>query len=78
MTYVVQTRDVDGSCSRKYATLAGAVKRFEEMVGCSVDAAIAEHFWQLEQEGKPLPKIEDLRYLRAVSMYGTVVTLEKR
>lgn len=74
--YSVTTRDVDGRNTRGFATLAAAVRRFEEMVGYSTDAAIAEAFHHMADAGKPLPKIAELRSLRGVSMYGTVVVFE--
>jgi len=71
-TYLVQTHDVDGRApARRFKTLAGAVKRFNEMHG-SIEFAIAEQF---EREGgPPVPKIEDITRLRGVSDYGCVVT----
>ena len=75
MAYKVKTQDVDGSSTKKYASLKGAVKRFEEMVGYSVDAAIAEQFFEVVNAGNPPPKIEDISRLYAVSNYGTAVTL---
>jgi hypothetical protein len=69
--YLVKTRDVDGSNTRKFVTLAGAIKRFEEMVGYSVANAIEEAYYD-----RALPAIEDLISLRAVSAYGTVVVIE--
>lgn len=74
--YTVKTRDVDGSNTRGFATLAAAVRRFEEMVGYTTDNAIAEAFHALADAGAPLPKIAELRSLRGVSMYGTVVVFE--
>jgi hypothetical protein len=76
--YFVQTRDVDGSTLRKFRTLDGAVKRFESMSGLKVADAIAEQFYAREQAGQALPAIEDVQRLRAVSMFGTVVSFEKR
>lgn len=69
MKYVVKTQDVDGSGSKSYASLKGAVKRFEEMAGMTTDQAIAEVYYDREKK----PTIECLRSLRAVSKYGTVV-----
>lgn len=74
--YKVSTKDVDGGGSRYYATLDKAVARFEEMVGYKADSAIAEAYYYLADEGKALPKINELNFLRAVSMFGTVVFLE--
>jgi hypothetical protein len=70
-TYTVKTRDVDCSTTRKFKTLAGARRRFEEMAGHTMEAAIAEQF---HDSAEP-PKAEDVRSLRTVSMFGTVVTL---
>lgn len=69
--FVVRTRDVDGSTSRKFATMAGARKRFESMLGMTVEQAIAE---QYGDEVKPLVVL----FVRGVSMFGTVVSLEVR
>lgn len=74
--YTVRTRDVDGASARHFATLPAAVRRFEEMAGVTVAAAIAECFHELEQDGKPLPTVEQLSSVRAVSMFGSVVVLE--
>lgn len=74
--YRVRTRDVDGGGSRSYATLAGAVKRFEEMAGGTIDGHIAETLFVLAERGERLPKIEELKSLRAVSDFGTVVLFE--
>ena len=74
--YKVSTKDVDGGGARYYATLEKAVARFEEMVGYKADSAIAEAYYYLADEGKALPKINELNFLRAVSMFGTVVCLE--
>jgi len=71
--YIIRTRDVYGSTCRAYRTLAGAVKRFEEMVGYSVDVVIAEMFYGLQS----LPEIDELLRLRGLSCYGTEVTFEK-
>lgn len=74
--YKVSNRDVDGSSARYYATLDKAVARFEEMVGYKVDNAIGEAYYMLADAGKPLPKIESLRCLSAVAMFGNKVTFE--
>ncbi len=73
--FVVRTRDVDGPHrdSRRYKTLKAAVKRFEEMLGYTVEQAIDEVFFDRD----PKPSIHQLTHLRYVSMYGTVVLLEK-
>lgn len=70
MKYVVKTQDVDGRGSKSYASLKGAVKRFEEMVGYTTDQVIAEVYHDREVK----PTIDCLKQLRGVSMYGTVVT----
>lgn len=74
--YIVRTRDVDGSSTNRYASLAGAIKRFIEMAGGTIDGHIAEAHHELADRGERLPKIEELRHLRAVSMFGTVVIFE--
>lgn len=77
MSYKVKTQDVDGSGSRKFKTLDAAVKRFLEMAGGTIDGWIAEQFYAVIGAGNPAPKIEDIACLRAVSAFGTVVTLYK-
>ena len=78
MIYTVKTRDVDGSApARKYKTLAAACARFVEMAGGTIDGWIAEQFYERADRGEALPKIEEIRCLRAVSNYGTVVVLTK-
>lgn len=74
--YIVATRDVDGRTRRVYRSLKGAVSQFELMLGHSVQSAIEEQFYARMDQGLPLPKLEDLRCLRGVSDYGTVVSLE--
>lgn len=74
--YKVSNKDVDGSSARYYATLDKAVARFEEMVGYKVDNAIAEAYYMLADAGKPLPKINELRGLSAVAMFGNSVTFQ--
>lgn len=71
--YAVKTADVDGGSTRTFAKIEGAIKRFEEMVGFSVDAAIAEHRHAAAAAGRPLPKIDALVSLVGVSAYGTRV-----
>ena len=75
--YTVKTQDVDGSSSRRFKTLAAAVRRFESMAGIKVDSAIAEHYAPLAEQGGKLPAIDEVQRLRAVSMFGTVVTLRR-
>jgi hypothetical protein len=72
--YRVQTRDVDGSDTRVYKTLAGAIKRFEEMCGHTVKDAICE---QYHWTSTP-PTVDEAvkKGLRAVSNFGAVVYLE--
>lgn len=74
--YAVKTADTDGGGRRNFATLANAVKRFEEMSGMTIDAAIRDVYWRTVDEGGRLPKVEELRSVRAVSIFGTVVTFE--
>lgn len=76
--YTVTTSDVDGRNTRRFASLAGAVKRFEEMLGLTTDQAIAEAYHEAAAAGRRLPKIEELCRLGGVSMYGTRVTFEAR
>jgi hypothetical protein len=74
MKFTVTTRDVDGGTRRTYTTREGARKRFESMVGYSVDNAIAEQFYARAEAGQALPTWEEVKGLRAVSMFGTVVS----
>lgn len=74
--YTVRTRDTDGSNTSRFTTLAAAVRRFTEMAGGTVNDHIAEAYYAVADRGERLPLIEELRSLRAVSMYGTVVTFE--
>jgi len=73
MRYIVTTRDVDGSSKHTYKVQANAIKRFEDMLGYSIDIAIAEQYHATE----PAPKLEQLRYVRGVSDFGCVVSLER-
>jgi hypothetical protein len=78
ITWTVATCDVDGRApARKYKTLAAAVARFTEMCGYTPEAAIADQFYERTEAGLPLPAFETMRFLRAVSDYGTVVTIRK-
>lgn len=67
MTYVVKTQDVDDSTRREYATVGGAIKRFEKMLGMSI--AECREF----KGDCPAPYIY---FVRGVSDYGTVVSIE--
>jgi len=69
--YTVSTTDVDGSTRRRYKTLDRARARFEAMAGHTIEQAIAEQF----HASDPKPHVGAVVYLRAVSMYGTVVTM---
>lgn len=74
--YTVRTQDIDGTSTRRFKTLDGAVKRFEEMLGLTADQAIAEVHHKTADMGLRLPKIAELGWLSYVSMYGTKVTFE--
>lgn len=74
--YTVRTQDIDGRSSRRFKTLDGAVKRFEEMLGLTTDQAIAEVHHKTADMGLRLPKIAELGWLSYVSLYGTKVTFE--
>lgn len=76
MKYKVTTADVDGSGTRYFKSLAGAVKRFEEMLGYSVKGAIDEMYFKRAEAGKPMPTIECLRRLAGYSHFGTRVCFE--
>jgi len=73
----VKTSDVDGSSTRRYSTEAAAVRRFEEMSGLTIAQAMAEQYYSYVDAQKSPPAFADVRVLRAVSNYGTVVTLER-
>ena len=70
-TYSVVTRDVDGTTLRKYRTLAGAVARFESMYGHPIATAMEEQYFNVS----PIPALETLNRVRAVSDYGCTVYL---
>jgi hypothetical protein len=72
-TYSVITRDVDGKSTRRFTTLAAAVKRFEIMCGYSVADAIVETYYP--NKGISLPELETLNRLNMVSDHGCAVTL---
>ena len=79
ITWVVACRDVDGYSSRRsYSTLKAACKRFDEMAGHTVERAMEEYWYFLVEAGKPLPAIETVQCVRAVSDFGTVVVLERK
>lgn len=73
MHYTVKTRDVDHSNTRRYKTRERAIKRFEEMVGYSMQAAIDETFYMMAHPPTP----DKVTAIRAVSMFGCVVTFEE-
>lgn len=70
--YKVSTRDVDGSSSRKFKTRAAAIKRFESMVGYTMQQVIDERCYMMADDQKPTP--DTVHRLSGVSMFGTVVT----
>lgn len=72
-TYKITTRDTDGGSSRKFKTLAGAMKRFEEMAGHSLEAAIREQF----HAASVLPTVRAAACVHTVSNYGTVVVFTR-
>jgi hypothetical protein len=72
-TYKVTTRDTDGSTTRTYKRIDGALKRFEDMAGFSVKVA----FEEMSEGAKAAPNEREIRYVRGVSMYGTVVIFER-
>jgi len=73
--FKVKTYDVDGSNARRYKTRAAAIKRFEEMVGFSMQAAISERYWGAGVAVVPTPN--DVRHVEGVSMYGTRVVFSE-
>ena len=74
MTYIVTTRDVDGTSKRKYATANGARARFEEMFGYPIENAVWEMF---SDERETYPAWTEMPYVRGVSMFGCVVSIER-
>jgi hypothetical protein len=72
--YKVRVTDVDGSFSKRFASLKGAVKCFEDYTGFKVENVIADVF--CEPSLKPRPKIEQLFRLRGVGMHGNVVVFD--
>jgi hypothetical protein len=75
MTFIVKTQDVDGSFSRRYKTREGALKRYEEMLGRSIETSIAERYFDKPDHGVTR---ENVSSMRDVSDYGTVVIFEVR
>ena len=74
MTYIVTTRDVDGSSKRKYATAAAAKARFEEMFGYPIENAVWDMF---SDERETYPAWTEMPYVKGVSNYGCVVSIEQ-
>ena len=72
MNWIVTARDVDGVSQRKYTTREGARKRFEEMLGYSIETAI----WHMMDEMDDYPEWTSLPYIKGVSNYGCVVSIE--
>jgi hypothetical protein len=72
MNWIVTARDVDGMSQRKYTTPAGARKRFEEMLGYTIETAI----WHMMDEMDDYPEWTSLPYIKGVSNYGCVVSIE--
>lgn len=77
MKYIVRTQDVDGSSRRTYKTRESAVKRFVEMSGHTFEQVIPDAYYRWPEKGLPLPKPDEIKRLRTVSDYGTVVTFEE-
>lgn len=73
MKYIVRTQDVDHSASRTYKTRDGALKRYEEMLGRSIETSIEERYHDKPNHGVTR---ENVNYMRDVSMFGTVVKFE--
>jgi hypothetical protein len=76
MEYIVTTRDVDCSTKRIYKSKEKALARFEEMLGYGIDNAIYEHYYRSDETA--LPTFEAVRFVRGVSGFGCVVTIEKK
>jgi hypothetical protein len=72
MNWIVTTRDVDGSSKRKYATAKGAKARFEEMLGYPIENAV----WDMLPEMDDYPEWTSLPFIKGVSNYGCVVSIE--
>lgn len=71
--YTIYTRDVDGSDKRNYKTLDKALARFAEMVGFTLEAAIADLYYDCT----PVPTIRAVKSVRAVSNFGCVVEFQR-
>lgn len=76
--YLVRTAHVDGSHTRRYTTLAGAVKRFESMLGYSITQAIADHYHHTIEKTGVTPPVENVNYLHAVNDIGGTVEFIRR
>jgi hypothetical protein len=72
MNWIVTTRDVDGTSKRKYTTAKGAKARFEEMLGYPIENAI----WDMLPEMDDYPEWTSLPFIKGVSNYGCVVSIE--
>ena len=72
MNWIVTTRDTDGTSQRKYKTAAGARARFEEMLGYTIETAV----WHMLPEMDDYPEWTRLPYIKGVSNYGCVVSIE--
>lgn len=82
LEFVVATRDVDGGTRKVYRTLGGARKRFQDMSSQTIQQALDETYYdatgagtadEIEWAAGPYPRV-----LRAVSPYGTAVSLTIR
>jgi hypothetical protein len=73
MKYIVTTRDVDGSSGRRYSDADKARARFEEMLGYTIETAI----WHMLPEMDTYPTWEKMPYVRGVSNFGCVVSIER-
>ena len=68
-------RDVDGSSTKRYKTVARAVRKFESMVGYSIFNAIDEQYWSLEVKPKLADLVKAGGTVHAVGTYGNTATI---
>ena len=74
-SYTVSTRDVDGSTKRIYKLKSKAINRFEDMSGHTLQNVLDDQYWSPDAK-RAVPTFETIKYLRDVSNYGCVVTIE--
>jgi hypothetical protein len=76
-TYQIRTAHVDGSRTRRFKSLKGAVTVFERHLGYPIKSAIEEHYAAFIDQHGTVPAIEDVNYLYAVTDIGGVVEFRR-